>query len=160
MAKRDILAGQIDLPRNCAVRHFDPKYHDSLGDPEQELLLKCINPGLVVGNSADGCVLFNPDDFYKLQPYFTKVMADLHQCTRELHRNVNPLATATVRCKNSDHDLEKLQVGPSLVRIRLTRNLGAHAFTTCMTRDERVTLEEVVLPRHILLPDTRPPKRN
>eukprot|EP00035_Acanthoeca_spectabilis_P020283 m.432069 g.432069 ORF g.432069 m.432069 type:complete len:1177 (-) comp17385_c0_seq1:1143-4673(-) len=146
MAKRDVSSGQRDFPENIALKHFDPKYHETLSDPTKALLLQCINPGLVVGHSVDGCVLFKPADFYKLQPYFTKVMTDLHHCSRDLHAHINPASShGNARCKNSDFDLERHQVGPSLVRIRLARNLGSFPLSTAMTRHNRVALEEAVL---------------
>jgi len=145
MAHRDVLAGQKDFPENVALRHFDLRYHESLSDPLKELMLRCVNPGLVVGHSVDGCVLHEESDFAMLQPFFTKVMADLHQCGRELHAHTH-LGSGhdPARSKNSDFDLERLGVGPCLARMRLSRNLASYPLTTSMSRADRIGLEDAV----------------
>jgi hypothetical protein len=45
----------VSHPNNLAVKNFDAKYYESLGDNEQTELLQCLASGIMNEDSGMGC---------------------------------------------------------------------------------------------------------
>ena len=137
---------KVHWPDNIAIQCFDPRYFAMLSEDLKARLLNCLNSGIENPDSEMGCYACQPSDYDDLKPFFSKVLARYHKVAEDA-RHVNNWDLKSAHGAPEDGVLDLARLGfPALsMRVRVGRNLKHFSLPGCMTKHDRLVLEQQMM---------------
>ena len=142
-----LLALKKTHPKHRSAQHFDLEYFESLDLNARSRLLECLNSGIENPDSEMGCYALFPEDYDDFMPFFSQVITDYHGIEMP-SRQLNDWNIPQLDELSGRHllDLGVAGISPLSMRVRTARNLRSHPLPGGMTRSQRLSLENLMLP--------------
>ena len=126
-------------PGNLMARHFDADYFLSLGDLDQQQLLKICASGIANPDSSMGAYAMNPRDYDQFSHQLDPMIRDFHNIVDgttiaqahdwDTSRNICDLGAIDAQLKDVS------------MRVRVARNVSTFPLPGAMSKDQRVEFE-------------------
>ena len=138
-----------EYPENLMARHFKEEYFKSLDNQRQQQLTRIILTGIKNPNSQMGCYAMNPQDYDVFSAILDPMIRDFHAISPEVEIcQKHDWNTAAKTCDLGVIDSSLKDIS---MRVRVARNVSTFPLPGAMTKEQRITFENIAAQAFIKL---------